>query len=110
MRMNVNQTAIAFGVSTMSIWNWRQGSVAREPLPVVTENQHFSRPQVFVEVKAAKAWARKYGIPFTIPNKEDLVVGKAGPKPRMRKPELKGSESRIGARLRKRLETRRQAH
>lgn len=68
----------AFKVGHMTIYNWRQGSATRDPLPChvdeETKRVTFRKPEV-------KAWAKKYSLMFTEPTEKAEEV-KPGPKPK----------------------------
>lgn len=67
-----NQNLITlFGVTGMTIYNWRRGTPTKAPLPC---------PATPVE---ARAWAKRHGVPMTCDPRTLLGVGgaKRGPKP-----------------------------
>lgn len=57
--LTTSQAAIVFGVSEMSIFNWRKGIATRDPLPVL-ENPPDGRPRF--SIPAVRRYARQYGL------------------------------------------------
>lgn len=47
----------AFGVTPMTIFNWRKGTPTREPLPCEVKGR-----SVLYPVARVKAWAKRHGI------------------------------------------------
>jgi len=78
--LNSRNIMSLFGISHMTVYNWRAGSSGRDPLPVNLTTQG----GVEFPVTRIKAWARKHQIPMTM-DPESLVgvgVGTRGPKPK----------------------------
>lgn len=65
-----------FGVTPMTIFNWRRGTPTREPLPAENEGR-----RVFYRPARLKAWAKRHGIPLLRSLDESTARGKPGPKP-----------------------------
>lgn len=64
----LTRTAViaAFGVTGLTILNWRKGTATRDPLPAEVTTSDGGRPTVmFVEADVTK-WAKKYGLPFNL--------------------------------------------
>lgn len=70
------QLQVAFAVGHMTIYNWRQGTATRDPLPCETDDE---TGRVTFPAASTKAWAKKYGLTFTEPT-GDAEVSKPGPK------------------------------
>lgn len=64
----------AFGVGHMTIYNWRNGTPTKDPLPHKKDD---TGHVTFVESEV-KAWAKKYALSFTPPT-EPAPRGKPGP-------------------------------
>lgn len=67
-----------FGVGHMTVYNWRQGSATRDPLPANVDEK---TKRVTFNKTDVKAWAKKYGLTFTEPTEKAAEV-KPGPKPK----------------------------
>lgn len=75
--LTTKQVIAGFAVGHMTIYNWRAGTPKQDPLPHTVD----SAGRVTFKASEVKAWAKKYGRPFTVPTTEAEVV-KPGPKPR----------------------------
>lgn len=70
------QLQAAFAVGHMTIYNWRQGTATRDPLPCETDEES---GRVTFPAASTKAWAKKYGLEFTEPT-DSGEASKPGPK------------------------------
>lgn len=70
------QLQVAFAVGHMTIYNWRQGTATRDPLPCETDDE---TGRVTFPAASTKAWAKKYGLTFTEPT-DSGEASKPGPK------------------------------
>lgn len=62
-RITIAEMAAVFGVGTMTIYNWRQGSSVREPLPCVAEPiGNGVRQRVYFKKTEVQAWIKQHGI------------------------------------------------
>ena len=76
--LTVKDLIAGFKVGHMTIFNWRQGTATKDPLPVdVDESGRVSAKPALV-----KAWAKKHSLTFTVPA-EVGVTTKPGPKPKV---------------------------
>lgn len=73
-----------FAVSQVTIYHWRQGSEARDPLPVATDKAN-PRALVFLP-SAVKAWAKKYKVEMTGEPASLLGTAYAKPAPAKKAP------------------------
>ena len=58
-KFNTRQVMAGFNVSDMTIFNWRQGSAQRKPLPITQDGR-----QVVFREDQMVAWAKEQGIKF----------------------------------------------
>lgn len=65
-----------FGVGHMTVYNWRAGTAKRDPLPSHLDETTGRR---FFKPAEVKAWAKKYDLPFTMPENAG-ELGTPGPK------------------------------
>lgn len=70
-----------FGVGHMTIYNWRQGTATKDPLPCDVDQSG----RVTFPVASTKAWAKKHGLEFNVPA-EKAAESKPGPKAKIVKP------------------------
>lgn len=70
------QLQAAFAVGHMTIYNWRQGTATRDPLPCETDEES---GRVTFPAASTKAWAKKYGLEFVEPT-DSGEASKPGPK------------------------------
>lgn len=79
---NTKQLMAGFAVGHMSIYNWRNGTPTKDPLPhLVAENGRVSFPQ-----KSTIAWAKKHDLEFDPAKAEKgAKTKKPGPKPAAKK-------------------------
>jgi hypothetical protein len=82
-KMTTQQAARAFGVSTMTLYLWRQGTPTKDPLPSTKETKT-EKPRIGYPISSARKWAKKHGIEFAVdPDKVVLEPSKKpGPVPR----------------------------
>lgn len=78
--MTINQAAMAFGVSTMCLYGWRNGTPTKDPLPASANGR-----TILIDVAQARKWAKAHGVEFAIdPDKvlanKATAPGKPGPK------------------------------
>lgn len=79
-RLTTKDLQEAFGVTPMTIYNWRQGTPTRDPLPAEAKGR-----SVFYRPARVKAWASRHGIKPVRPLGDDATAhSKPGPKPAAR--------------------------
>ena len=89
VQLNSNQVAAMFGVSNMSVFNWRKGTKAMTPLPTAATKSTLSRPKVLFNLSAVLTWAKKHGVVVVTPPEELIsksaptTANKPGPKVRV---------------------------
>lgn len=66
---------LGFNVAHMTLYHWRQGTATKDPLPHEVEGR-----AVIFNTKKVIAWAKKHGVPFTVPSKPSKP-GRPGRKP-----------------------------
>lgn len=81
-----------FGVGHMTIYNWRQGTATKDPLPADVDQSG----RVTFPLASTKAWAKKHSLEF------DTYLAKApeskpGPKPKVVKPAAKAVKAKAAA-------------
>lgn len=83
------QAAKVFGVSSMTLWNWRQGTRSMAPLPTIKSKKATAKPAVFFGVASLKSWAKKHGVVIAQAPEDVLasapeasISSRPGPKPR----------------------------
>lgn len=82
-KINTPQAAAVFGVTTMTLANWRKGSPQRTKLPTTTPPAGSNPNSVWYKVSDLKAWSKKNGIDMGgVDHLEPVVPAKPGPKPR----------------------------
>lgn len=81
------QLQVAFAVGHMTIYNWRQGTATRDPLPCEVDEE---TGRVAFPAASTKAWAKKYGLSFTEPS-DSGEASKPGPKATAKKAPVKKS-------------------
>lgn len=80
----------AFGVTGLTLLNWRGGTATKDPLPVNIKTTEGGRNSVSYDEAKVRAWAKKHGLEFKLGDKEDPK--KAGPVARKTEPKkAKGS-------------------
>ncbi|MNK65503.1 hypothetical protein D3C87_848000 [compost metagenome] len=75
MRLTTKDVEDAFGVTPMTVYNWRKGTPTREPLPAEVEGR-----RVFYRAARLKAWAKRHGIPLLKDPEAVSAHSKPGPK------------------------------
>lgn len=81
--LTTKQICAGFGISHVTAYNWRQGSKAKEALPIVpadTSDATKAR-EVRFDLTATKAWAKANGLPFNQTAALAATAAKTGPKP-----------------------------
>lgn len=84
LRFNTQDVMSLFGVSHMTVYQWRKGTARKTPLPAI-EKRVGARLTVEFTEKTLRKWARENNVPFTIdPSQYEKKqgVGKPGPKTR----------------------------
>jgi hypothetical protein len=74
-----------FGVSTMTVWQWRQGTKKRAPLPTAAPSKKATKPEVRFNTRSVIAWAKKHQLDLVESLDSVLAyppVNKSGPKPK----------------------------
>lgn len=82
-RLTTKDVMGAFGVTPMTVYNWRMGSPTREPLPAETVGR-----SVFYRAARVKAWARRHGVPL-LRELEPATGGPRKPGPKAQKPKAR---------------------
>ncbi len=67
--ISINELARAFGVSTMTLYLWRQGTPTKDPLPHLAEPVGNSNRITFKRGEV-KTWAKKHGLELDFDRKE----------------------------------------
>ncbi len=82
-KLTTRDLEVVFGVTTMTVHNWRKGSATKEPLPVIKED--LEKGQVRFAPKITASWAKKNGVTMVSPidQAEPGLFTKPGPKPRL---------------------------
>lgn len=60
--MSTKDVAAAFGVDPVTVYNWRQGSAKRPPLPTAEPASSDGRCKVVFKRSDVKAWTKAHGI------------------------------------------------
>lgn len=82
-KINTHQAAAVFGVTPMTLANWRKGSPQRTKLPTTTPPNGSNPNSVWYKVSDLKAWSKKNGIAMgDVTHLEHVTPAKPGPKPR----------------------------
>lgn len=81
-----------FGVGHMTIYNWRQGTATKDPLPCEVDPSG----RVTFPVASTKAWAKKHSLEFNVPT-EKAAESKPGPKAKVVKPAAKKAKAEAAA-------------
>jgi hypothetical protein len=88
-QLTSGQVCQVFGVSSMTLWNWRQGTKSLAPLPVATPKKATEGRQVLrYNPVGLLAWAKKHGV-VVAKTPEQVLAGataaasKPGPKQRV---------------------------
>lgn len=84
------QVCRLFGISNMTLWNWRQGTTRMTPLPTATPRKATEgKNHLRFNVKGVLAWAKKHHIELvaTVEQVAEVKQGKPGPKARQVVPE-----------------------
>lgn len=86
-KLSIKQLQVAFGISHMTAYQWRQGTTTKDPLPVAPLTKAeaaMPRPPITFAVKSVRAWAKKHGVEFAVDPDKLLAQGsspaKSGPK------------------------------
>lgn len=89
-KMTTQQAAKAFGVSTMTLYLWRQGTPTKDPLPFTVHDAKAEKPRIAYPIASSRKWARAHNIEFAVdPAKVVLEPSKKpGPVPRSAKKEV----------------------
>jgi len=77
--LNTHQVAAAFGVTTMTLANWRKGSPKRSPLPTAKQPKNAQPLSIWYAPSALKVWAKKNGI--EVPKSLDTLTTPTPTKP-----------------------------
>lgn len=64
--LNTKQAMAAFGVSHVTLFNWRRGTATRDPLPCVQDPEAWGRATIAFKPVDLKRWAKRYGLEFAI--------------------------------------------
>lgn len=64
--LTVNDLVQAFGVSSMTLYLWRQGTPTKDPLPYDVVDPNAKRPSIAFRIPKVRAWAKKHGIEFAV--------------------------------------------
>lgn len=82
--LTIPQVASMFGVTPVTIFNWRKGTRTLSPMPTVAPKSDDKRQAVGFALKDLKTWAKKHGLIFKELEASPLTqpASKAGPKPR----------------------------
>lgn len=86
------QVCAVFGISNMTLWNWRKGTKTMAPLPEAKPRSGTQKPLLRFNVASVLAWAKKHNV-IIAKTPEQVLAGKAevaaaskpGPKPRSSK-------------------------
>lgn len=102
-RFTNKQLERAFGVSSMTLYLWRQGTATKAAMPTVKNTGRF----VLYDRGPITAWAKKNGVEFVVPLDQvaanaELKPAKAGPKTKPKDANTK----RVGEKLKKRIAAR----
>jgi hypothetical protein len=84
-QLNTSHICRLFGVSTMTVWQWRQGTKMRAPLPVAATKKNQTKPEIRFNARSVLAWAKKHQLDLAESVDsvlESAPVRKSGPKPR----------------------------
>lgn len=79
------QVCRMFGITNMTLWNWRQGTKSVTPLPTLKPKKVSERPRVFYGASATLAWAKRNNIAVVESVEQVLkqpATGRPGPKPK----------------------------
>lgn len=76
--MTVSQVAAGFGVSTMTLYLWRQGTPTKEMIPHYIEPVGVAGKRITFDREEVKTWAKANSLPFN-PNGIKRVPGQSGP-------------------------------
>lgn len=85
-QLNTAQACLVFGVSSMTLHNWRKGTQTLAPLPVIAKEAELGR--IRYNPSVLKTWASKNKVIIARTPEEVLAAGstksqgKPGPKPR----------------------------
>lgn len=61
--LTTKEVAAQFGVNELTVYNWRQGSPRRDPLPAHEKTtKGDTRKRIFFKRSEVKAWAAKHGV------------------------------------------------
>lgn len=96
-KLTANQTAIAFGVTSQTIYLWRRGQGNKTKLVFDFENPEAIKSRVSLPVSRAKAWAQKNGIGFAVD--PDIVLAtveaRTTPGPKAGRQAAGGADKRV---------------
>lgn len=82
-RMTVNEVAAGFGVSLMTIYCWRRGTVTKKKLPFVeAASADDGRRKIAFDQAKVEKWAAEHGLSFAPQGKTS--AGRSGPIPKKR--------------------------
>lgn len=92
IKINSQQVQALFGVSHVTVYNWRKGGTRTAPLPTAKLSKADAlkiKPPVTFLLNAVLTWAKKHGIDTDRQVLEKLSVGedsanKPGPKPKIK--------------------------
>lgn len=73
-QLSTKDLMAGFNVAHMTIYNWRQGTPTKDPLPCIVRGRSVS-----FDARRTAAWAKKYGIAFKMPT-VPAAKGRPGPK------------------------------
>lgn len=92
--LTVKELQTVFGVGGMTIYNWRQGSARKDPLPCEVDDSR----RVSFKVAEVRTWAKSNGVEMVL-KPADVIASrgepsKPGPKPKSTQAPPKGKRAK----------------
>lgn len=81
-RLTTPQVCAMFGVTSLTILNWRKGTPTRKPLPTAKPSKHEPPNAVRFDQSKVEAWAKRHDIEIIAQPAPEAGGRKRGPKPR----------------------------